>query len=96
VVVSRIAGKYFGFPRSYDRGFIEAGWKKGDLSLSDHEWRCEGCGMVYDRDINAARNILKVAARQVETENACGDVVRLDPFLRNRRTSKKQEGGISC
>jgi putative transposase len=72
------------------------GWKKEDLKLSDREWRCEGCGMVHDRDINAARNILKVAARQVETENACGDVVRLDPFLRNQRTSKKQEGGISC
>lgn len=33
------------------------GFKKKDLSLSDREWKCDGCGTVHDRDINAAINI---------------------------------------
>jgi putative transposase len=68
------------------------GWKKENLVLSDREWRCCGCGIVHDRDINAARNILKVAQRHWETLNACGEDVRracMQPSL-------NQEGGRSC
>jgi transposase len=56
--------------------------------------------MVHDRDINAARNILKVAQRHWETVshatrgtiNACGEDVRhacMQSFM-------NQEGGRSC
>ena len=37
----------------------ECGWKNKDLSLSDREWKCGGCGTVVDRDVNAAQNILE-------------------------------------
>ena len=33
------------------------GWKKDDLSLSDREWWCGGCGVLNDRDANAAENL---------------------------------------
>src|SRR5690606_26948896 len=34
---------------------------KAKLSLAERVFICDGCGMVLDRDINAARNILAVA-----------------------------------
>lgn len=33
------------------------GWKNTNLKLSDREFVCEGCGLVIDRDENAAINI---------------------------------------
>ena len=32
-------------------------WKNHDLALSDREWRCGGCGVLNDRDANAADNL---------------------------------------
>ena len=33
------------------------GWKKDDLTLSHRAWRCGGCGLLNDRDANAAKNL---------------------------------------
>jgi putative transposase len=35
---------------------------KAKLALSERTYRCERCGLVMDRDINAARNLLSLAA----------------------------------
>jgi putative transposase len=35
------------------------GFIKQDLKLSDREWDCPRCGEAHDRDLNAARMILK-------------------------------------
>lgn len=32
---------------------------KEDLTLKDREWTCPDCGIVHDRDVNAAKNIEK-------------------------------------
>ena len=32
-------------------------WKNDDLTLSDREWTCGGCGVLNDRDANAAENL---------------------------------------
>ena len=36
------------------------GWKKNDLTLSDRTFVCDSCGLILDRDLNAALNIKRV------------------------------------
>ena len=43
------------FPSS--RLCARCGWHKGELSLSDRQWRCRSCGALNDRDANAAENL---------------------------------------
>ena len=58
---------------------------KNAITLSDRRFVCTGCGKIVDRDWNAARNIKYqglidldiVAVGHTETENACGETVRL-------------------
>jgi putative transposase len=50
------------------------GAKDGSKPLHVRNWQCEACGVVHDRDVNAARNIL--AAGRAERLNACGGMVR--------------------
>ena len=41
----------------------ECGSKNDGLTLSDREWVCSDCGVVHDRDLNAARNIAQKGRR---------------------------------
>lgn len=49
----------------------KCGRVKAKLSLAERVYRCDGCGLVMDRDLNAAVNIL-VAGSAPETLNAHG------------------------
>lgn len=44
----------------------ECGVKNTNLKLSDREWVCESCGLVNQRDLLAANNILKEGRRSLD------------------------------
>ena len=52
----------------------KCGAVKAKLSLSERVYRCDGCGLVIDRDLNAAVNI-NVAGSAPETQNAHRETV---------------------
>jgi putative transposase len=70
---------------------FDCGEKLEALDLSTREWVCPHCGVLHDRDMNAASNLEIVARMYRETQNACGEIVRPEPRKRVRRNSKKQE-----
>jgi putative transposase len=59
------------------------GWKNQSLKLSERTWECDSCGIKQDRDVNAAKNIEKVALGHRET------LVELFEFDRKRLWSAK-------
>lgn len=69
------------FPSS--RTCSSCGAVKAKLSLRERTFRCDDCGLVIDRDLNAARNLAKygmqhVAGGRSETINGCGGEHRLE------------------
>jgi putative transposase len=51
------------------------GWVDEQLTLSDRVFHCRNphCGLVVDRDLNAARNLAKLAGSSSDSQNACGE-----------------------
>jgi putative transposase len=68
------------------------GTVKAKLSLSQRRYQCDDCGLVLDRDVNAARNLLNLAASGAERVNACGGMVRPRPA---RHVPVNQEPGTA-
>jgi putative transposase len=52
------------------------GTVKTKLGLSERVYRCGHCGLAVNRDVNAARNLLYLAASGAESRNARGGTVR--------------------
>ena len=62
---------------------------KDELDLSERMYECDGCDLVIDRDLNAARNLSQWVTTVSSTgSNACGEDVRP---VSSRQTSMKQE-----
>jgi putative transposase len=85
------------------------GWVDKDLELSDRIFVCRNpqrpdCGLVLDRDLNAAINLAKLAGSSSESLNACGvgsagqsreALVKL-PMQAGAQLRRKQEPNTSC
>lgn len=63
---------------------------KAKLFLKERIYSCEHCSYTEDRDVNAARNLLSLAASGAERQNACGGTVR--PGLAGRDPLKQEPG----
>jgi putative transposase len=70
-----------------------------DLTLADRSFHCPLCGLILDRDLNAALNVahyytiyqnqlFSVAESSAETLNVCGEVVR--PALMQARVNESE------
>ena len=66
------------------------GGVKAKLSLNERTYRCDSCGLVLDRDLNAAINIC-VAGSAPETLNAHGETVS-----RNRPSGHVALDSVKC
>ena len=78
------AGQFFASSKTC----CSCGNKKDDLKLSERTYHCGVCGISIDRDINAAINLRNVAVGHTETQNACGDPVRLHSEAKVVETGK--------
>jgi putative transposase len=63
---------------------------KTKLLLSERTYICTSCGLVLDRDVNAAVNLLHLAVSGTESINACGPQV--SPGLAGHSGMKQEPG----
>jgi putative transposase len=63
---------------------------KAKLTLKDRTYACDACGHTEDRDVNAARNLLSLAASGAERRNARGAEVR--PGIAGHAVLKREPG----
>jgi IS605 OrfB family transposase len=50
----------------------ECGWIDKELTLSDRTFHRQQCGLMLDRDLNAALNLVQLAGSSSDSQNACG------------------------
>lgn len=71
----------------------DCGWVNQDLTLKDRQWVCGGCSVEHDRDINAARNILregKLISGRLSPNNGRGESRRPKLIRKPRQLSAKR------
>lgn len=73
-ILEMVAAKYGCTVHKIDRWYpsskmCECGYKNDNLQLTDRTWVCPVCGQVHDRDVNAARNILRRGIAELESNN---------------------------
>ena len=90
-ILGQVAAKYGCVVHAIDRWFpssklCDCGYKNEKLTLDDREWVCPECGQVHDRDVHAARNILRRGIDELENGGKTGAAQaaghpRLDPRI---------------
>ena len=76
------------------------GWRKPSLTLAERTFCCQACGLVTDRDVNAAINLLNLASGTASGagtgpgDGACACGARVRPAA-GRRQARNQEPGTA-
>jgi transposase len=65
---------------------------KSDLKLSDRTYVCENCGLVIDRDLNAAINLKNKSVSY--TESACGAFKQLNVLAFDDAVNQEANGNV--
>jgi len=86
-----VAPKFYPSSKTCSR----CGHVKQALTLAERTFTCSVCGLEIDRDLNAARNLERLATGSSPGSDACGDRARPRPVHRPRRRSLKQESTAS-
>jgi putative transposase len=58
---------------------------KKDIDLKERTYKCDNCGMLVDRDLNAAKNLEQFYTGSFSGINACGD----ERFIKETKVSKR-------
>ena len=69
-----VSSKYDVTVHKVDRWFASSktcgcGYVNKSLKLSDREWKCPECGLINDRDVLAANNILRRGISELWSED---------------------------
>jgi putative transposase len=69
----------------------ECGWKNKELTLADREWSCKECGVVHDRDLNAAINIKKFGLIKAKSGQELSEELVEMPRCKGDQRNKKSK-----
>jgi putative transposase len=58
---------------------------KKEMSLTERTYKCEHCGLIMDRDLNAAKNLEQSYTESSSGINACGD----ERFIKETKVFKR-------
>lgn len=75
-------------PRNTTKTCSACGWVWERMTLEDRVFRCEKCGLVLDRDVNAARNILRIGR---DTPELTRGETTAPAFRYRRKVSRVEE-----
>ena len=81
-ILGMVADKYGCQVHRIDRFYpssrmCECGYKNEGLTLADRQWVCPQCGAVHDRDLNAAKNILRRGISELASTGKSGSRVAI-------------------
>ena len=85
-------------PKNTSKTCHNCGKVNSKIVVGIEKWTCSGCGVIHDRDINAALNILRkgiVGRELAESTNACGapsSAVKQEVSVASKKVNTEADG----